>query len=230
MILSVVIPVYNEINFIEECIDQVLNAKRLNLDLEIIISDNNSTDGTKEFLKSIRNPLIKVLFRDKNEGKGSNVINALNNVKGDIVIIQDADLEYSPKEYENILEPILNNSADVVYGTRFSRSKPFHVYSFVHLAVNKIITTIVNIFFNKSFSDVLTGYKVFKFDALKNLNLKSKSFDIDTELTIKLIKKKLRIYEVPIAIYSRNYSQGKKIYWYHFFTLIFSIIKWRVID
>jgi hypothetical protein len=96
--------------------------------------------------------------------------------------------------------------------------------------VNKIITTIVNIFFNKSFSDVLTGYKVFKSDALKNLNLKSKSFDIDTELTVKLIKKKLRIYEVPIAIYSRNYSQGKKIYWYHFFTLIFSIIKWRVID
>ena len=231
--LSILIPVFNEIKNIEKCLDIVKKTKLKNFKKEIIISDNKSTDGTRSLLKILqnknRNENIKFLFRDQNEGKPPNIINAINHCNGDIAIIQDSDLEYDPSEYESLLKPIIMDKADVVYGTRFARAKDFHVYSLIHLLANSIITFMTNIFYNKSFSDVLTGYKVIKVDTLKNLNLKSKGYDIETEITSKLCKlKNIRIYEVPISIYSRTYAEGKKIYWWHLFVLIISLIKHRL--
>jgi len=230
MKLSVVIPVFNEIKFIDKCIKEVLSAKRFDLDLEIIISDNNSNDGTKEYLKKINNPLIKILFQETNYGKGSNIINAFKFVTGDIILIQDADLENSPEDYEDLLKPIINQRADVVFGNRFSGSKPFHVYSLAHYFVNRFVTFFFNILYNRSFSDVLTGYKVFNSNVLKKVNLISRGFDIETEITSKIVKiSDIRIYEVGVSIYSRRYNEGKKVHWYHLFIILFSIIKWKLI-
>ena len=234
--ISILIPVFNEFKNIEECLKKVNDTKIKNFEKEIVVSDNFSNDGTREYLyklyeqeKKKNNSNLKILFRDKNEGKGANIINALDNCSGYIAIIQDSDLEYDPCEYENLINPIINGKADAVYGTRFARAKEFHVYSLIHVFANWIITFLINIFYNKSFSDVLTGHKAVKVEILKRLNLNSKGYDIETEITSKLCKiKNLRIYEVPISIYSRTYSEGKKIYWWHLFVLIFSLIKNRI--
>jgi|688.fasta_scaffold348237_2 glycosyltransferase involved in cell wall biosynthesis len=231
--LSILIPVYNEINNIEKCLEKVKKNKIEKFEYEIIVSDNNSTDGTRDLIKNLQNQNdnknIIFLFRNQNEGKGANIINAIQNCSGDIAIIQDSDLEYDPIEYESLIKPIIDGNADVVYGTRFSRAKEFHVYSLIHLYANSIITFLTNIFYNKSFSDVLTGYKVFKIDILRQLNLKSKGYDIETEITSKLCKiKNIRIYEVPISVYSRTYKEGKKIHWWHLFILILSLLKHRI--
>ena len=231
--ISILMAVYNEVNNIEKCLLRVKEVQIPNFEKQIIISDNYSNDGTREILlnlkKKEKDPNIIFLFRDKNEGKGANIINALNHSSGDIAIIQDSDLEYDPIEYQTLINPIINGKAEAVYGTRFSRSKEFHVYSYIHLLANRMITFFTNILYNRSFSDVLTAYKVIKLDILKSLQLSSNSFDIDTEITSKLCKiKNLRIYEVPISIYSRNYNDGKKIYWWHFFVLILSLLKHRL--
>ena len=224
--------VYNEVKNIEECLLKVKEVQIPNFEKQIIISDNFSNDGTREILLKLQekenDSNIIFLYRNKNEGKGANIINALNHSSGDIAIIQDSDLEYDPIEYESLIAPIVKGKAEAVYGTRFARAKEFHVYSFIHLLANRFITFFTNILYNKSFSDVLTAYKVVKLDVLKSLKLNSKSFDIDTEITSKLCKiKNLRIYEVPISIYSRTYKDGKKIHWWHLFVLIFSLLKHR---
>ena len=186
--LSVIIPVYNEKAFIEKCVNSVLASKRHGLELEIVISDNNSNDGTKEILNKLIYPNVKIVYKEKTEGKGANIINAIKYITGDIIIVQDADLEYSPDNYEDLILPIIENYADVVYGTRFSRAKAFHVYSFPHNIANYLITLITNILFNKSFSDVCTGYKVFKSDCIKEISLSSLGYDFDTEITAKFSK------------------------------------------
>ena len=226
--LSILIPVYNEVNYIEKCILEVKKYCINKFDFEIIISDNNSTDGTKSILESLVDTNIKVLYQKTNLGKGSNLRNCFKHVTGDVIIIQDADLEYSPENYSDLLQPIFNKRADVVYGNRFARSKPFHVYSLIHLLANRIVTYITNILFNRSFHDVLTGYKVFKSEIIKNHIFNSNNFDIDAELSVFFCKdRNLRIYEVPISIYSRNYSEGKKIKLKHFFILIYTLFKYR---
>ena len=218
-LLSICIPVYNEEEFIKKCVQNIINCKKLGLDFEIIISDGNSTDGTRSILKKINHPNVKCFFRDSNDGKGSNFL----------IAYFDADLEYSPDDYEDLLKPIINGYADIVYGNRFARAKPFHVYSLIHNIANSILTQLINILFNRSFSDVLTGYKVFKKTALDNLKLSSLGYDIETEITAKISKNKnLKIYEVPIAIYSRRYSEGKKIHWWHTVLLILSVLKWKI--
>jgi glycosyltransferase involved in cell wall biosynthesis len=230
-LLSICIPVYNEEEFINKCVQNIIDCKKLGLDFEIIISDGNSTDRTRSILKKLNHPNVKCFFRDSNDGKGSNILNALSQVSknSDIVLFQDADLEYSPDDYEDLLKPIISGYADIVYGTRFARAKPFHVYSLIHNIANLILTQLINILFNRSFSDVLTGYKVFKKSTLDDLNLSSLGYDIETEITAKISKNKtLKIYEVPIAIYSRRYSEGKKIHWWHTFLLILSVFKWRI--
>lgn len=226
--ISILIPVYNEVNYLEKCISEVKKHCVNKFDFEIIISDNNSTDGSKFILENIKDENIKILFQKTNLGKGSNLRNCFKYVTGDIIIIQDADLEYSPENYSDLLQPIINDRADVVYGNRFARAKPFHVYSLIHLIANKIVTYIINILFNRSFGDVLTGYKVFKTKIIKNHVFNSNNFDIDAELSVFFCKNRsLRIYEVPISIYSRNYSEGKKIKLRHLFILIYTLFKYR---
>jgi glycosyltransferase involved in cell wall biosynthesis len=155
--LSVLIPVYNEEKTIKKCVERVLVAKILNMNLEVIISDNNSTDNTKEILKSIKDPRIKLLFKENNEGKGANIKNALNHATGDIVLFQDADLEYSPENFEDLLRPFFENEAEVVFGTRLSRAKTTRITGFPNYIANKIITFLTNFLYNKIFSDISTG-------------------------------------------------------------------------
>lgn len=229
--LSVLIPVYNEKYTVSKCIEKVLKAKIFDMSLEVIVSDNNSNDGTKEVLKSINEPRIKILYKEKNEGKGSNIKNALRHATGDIILFQDADLEYSPDDYENMLEPFFNNGADVVYGSRLTRAKTTRITGFPNFVANNILTFITNFLYNKIFSDIATGYKVFRKDIIKNLEIQSDGFEIEPEITAKISKmKKLKIFEVPIFIFSRDYDEGKKVKWWHFFTYIYHIIKWKIVS
>ena len=229
--LSVLIPVYNEEKTIKKCIDRVLSANTLKMDLEIIVSDNNSTDSTKEILKSIKDPRVKLLFKEKNEGKGSNIKNALSQATGDIILFQDADLEYSPESFEDLLNPFFQNEADVVYGSRLTKSKPTRIMGFPNYLGNIVITFIANFLYNKIFSDIATGYKVFKKDIIKNLNITADGFEIEPEITAKISKmKNLNIIEVPISIFSRSYEDGKKVRWWHFFTYLYHLLKWRFVS
>ena len=227
--LSVLIPVYNEKNTIKECLEAVLKADIGSLDLEVIISDNNSVDGTKEILSKIKDPRVKILFRESNNGKGANIKNALKEADGDLILFQDGDLEYSPNDYVNLLDPFFKFNADVVYGSRLTRAKATSIVGFPNYIGNILFTFFTNLLFNKIFTDIATGYKVFKKDVIKNLEIISDGFEIEPEITAKLSRdKNIKIFEVPITINSRGYKDGKKVKWWHFFTYIYSIVKWRI--
>jgi glycosyltransferase involved in cell wall biosynthesis len=226
--ISIIIPVYNEKNTIKKCLEKVLQSKIYNFEKEVIISDNNSNDGTQEILRGVDDPHVKILYREINEGKGANLINAIAHVTGDIVIMQDADLEYSPDDYEDLLRPFIKYDADVVYGTRLTGAKEFRVLGLPNFIGNKILTWSANILYNKTFTDIETGYKVFRTSLLKEIKLESKGFEIETEMTSKISKnKKLIIFETPITIFSRTYDDGKKVRWWHFFTSLYSLVKWK---
>ena len=219
MKLSVLIPAYNEVNTLEEAIRRVRGVR---LPKEIIVVEDGSTDGTRELLmrlageaKPAPDPLndLKVLFQPKNQGKGAAVRSALSHVTGDIVVIQDADLEYDPRDYMRLLEPILSGQADVVYGTRFYGGGPHRVLFFWHYLGNQILTLVSNVLTNLNLTDMEVGYKVFKSEVLKNINLKSDRFGFEPEITMKVAKKKCRVYEVPISYHGRTYAEGKKITW-----------------
>ena len=226
--LSVLIPVYNEKNTIKDCLEAVLKADIGSLDLEVIISDNNSIDGTKEILSEINDSRVKVLYRDKNNGKGANIKNALKEANGDLILFQDGDLEYSPNDYVNLIEPFFKFNADVVYGSRLTRAKITNIVGFPNYIGNILFTFLTNMLFNKIFTDIATGYKVFKKDIIKDLEIISDGFEIEPEITAKLSRNKnIRIFEVPITINSRGYKDGKKVKWWHFFSYIYSIVKWR---
>lgn len=228
--VSIIIPVYNEKKTIQKCLDKVLSTKIYDFEKEVVISDNNSNDGTKELLKNLNYSNVKILFREINEGKGANIINAINHVSGDIVIMQDADLEYSPDDYEDLVRPFIKYDADVVYGTRLTGAKEFRVLGLPNFMGNKILTWSANFLYSKTFSDIETGYKVFKASLLREMKLVSKGFEIETEMTSKISKNKnLIIFETPITIFSRTYDEGKKVRWWHFFTSLYSLLKWRFI-
>jgi glycosyltransferase involved in cell wall biosynthesis len=229
--LSVLIPVYNEKNTIKDCLDAVLKADIGSLDLEVIISDNNSNDGTKEILSKIDDPRVKILYREINNGKGANIKNALKEANGDLILFQDGDLEYSPNDYLDLIEPFLKFNADVVYGSRLTRAKVTSIVGFPNYIGNILFTFLTNMLFNKIFTDIATGYKVFKKDIIKDLEIISDGFEIEPEITAKISRNKnIKIFEVPISINSRGYEEGKKVKWWHFFTYIYSIIKWRFKD
>ena len=228
--LSVLIPVYNEKDTIKTCVETVLNANIGNLDLEVIISDNNSFDGTKEILKSLNDHRIKVLYREINNGKGANIKNALKEADGDLILFQDGDLEYSPNDYKDLLEPFYIYNADVVYGSRLTRARATNIVGFPNYIANILVTFLTNLLFNKIFTDIATGYKVFKKEIIKDLEITSDGFEIEPEITAKISKNKnIKIFEVPITINSRKYDEGKKVKWWHFFTYLYHIVKWRFV-
>jgi glycosyltransferase involved in cell wall biosynthesis len=225
MKLSVIIPVYNEKSTVLELLHRV-EAVPLSLDKEIIVVDDFSTDGTREVLGGLGRPDIRVLFHAKNMGKGSALRTGFSEATGDIVLIQDADLEYDPAEYPGLLAPILDGRADVVYGSRF-QGGPHRVLFFWHSVGNRFLTALSNIVTNLNLTDMETCYKVFRGDVLRKLSLKSRRFGFEPEVTIKVAKLKCRIYEVPISYAGRNYSEGKKIGWKDGLAALWHIMRYR---
>ena len=211
MKLSIVIPVYNERQTIGELLRRV-RAVRLNLKKEIIIVDDCSRDGTREWLRRYRRPQVRIVLNDSKQGKGAALRTGFARATGDIVLVQDADLEYDPREYPSLLQPILDGRADVVYGSRF-QGGAHRVLFFWHYVGNKILTTFCNMMSNLNLTDMETCYKVFKKSVLNKITLKSRRFGFEPEVTIKLARLRCRIYEVPISYSGRDYSEGKKIGW-----------------
>ena len=213
--LSLVIPCFNEKQTVIKIIEEVRKSIKNNniFKYEIIIVDDFSSDGTTELLKNIENDNdIKILYHSVNSGKGAAIQTALKHITGDILIIQDADLEYDPSDYGKLLLPFFETNADVVYGSRFiGGGKYVRIHFFWHYLANKILTFICNLFTNLNLTDMETGYKAFKVIALNKINLKEKSFSFEPEITIKLAKKKNKFFEVPITYNGRSYSEGKKI-------------------
>ena len=207
---TVIIPCFNEKKTIIKVIDKVKD--NINEGDEIIVVDDFSNDGTRELLSKLDQPYIKIIYHEQNYGKGKAINTALNENLKEIVIIQDADLEYSPDEYEILLEPFHKTDAQIVYGSRFAGPRRYtRLHFFWHQVANKILTNLCNLFTNLNMTDMETGYKVFKNDVIKSINIEEKSFGIEPEITIKLAKKKYVFYEVPISYAGRSYDEGKKI-------------------
>lgn len=228
MKLSVVIPVYNERETIEEIIRRV---EAVNLASQIVIVDDGSQDGTRERLGQIASDTahIHVILHDKNQGKGAAVRSGIAAATGDLVIIQDADLEYDPRDYPKLLQPIEEGLADVVYGSRFlgAARRPT---MFWHMVANKLLTLMTNILYNSILSDMETGYKLFRRETISAIPLRSKRFNIEPEITAKLLKRRTRIFEVPIIFNPREYSEGKKIKLKDAFEAVWTLLKYRFVD
>ena len=224
--LSIVIPVYNEKSTIDEIVKRVQNV---DFEKEIIIVDDCSSDGTSDKIDKISGNNIKKLFHDKNKGKGASLRTGFQHVTGDIVIIQDADLEYNPNEYSNLIEPIVDGRADVVYGSRF-RGGPHRVDFFWHYVGNKILTTLSNILTNLILTDMETCYKVFKAEIIKDIKIRSNRFGFEPEITAKLAKRKCIIYEMPISYSGRDYDEGKKIGWKDGIVALYCIVRFKFFD
>lgn len=226
MKLSIIIPVYNEISTLDEIISRVQSAP-IDLEKEIVLIDDCSTDGSREKLKEFEDEKnIKVLYHEKNQGKGAALRTGFDNMTGQIAIIQDADLEYDPDEYPVVLGPILDGKADVVYGSRFL-SGPHRVLYFWHCMGNKALTLFSNMLNNLNLTDMETCYKAFKTEVLDGVKLKSNRFGFEPEFTAKIAKKKVKIYEVPISYSGRSYEEGKKITWKDGVSALYCIIRFR---
>ena len=223
--LSIIIPVYNEENTILEILKRV-EAIELSLEKEIIIIDDGSTDGTKDLLKNLDQNKYKVIFQDKNQGKGAALRTGFKQATSDFMIIQDADLEYNPQEFPKLLKPIIQNKADVVYGSRNLKDNPRFKKSYYWGVL--LISWLNNILYGSKLTDTYTCYKVFRASVLKDLNLESNGFEIEAELTAKLLKKKYRILEIPIDYSPRNVEEGKKINWLDGVKAILTMIKYKI--
>jgi glycosyltransferase involved in cell wall biosynthesis len=227
MNLSVIIPVYNEVGNIEEILKRVRATK---LAHEIVVVDDGSQDGTRDILKGLdgKNE-VRVILQEKNQGKGAAVVAGMHAAKGDVLLIQDADLEYDPRDYPVLLQPIEEGLADVVYGSRFLGA-PHRVAMFWHQVANQLLTLMTNILYNSILTDMETGYKVFKRDVIEGLNIRSKSFNFEPEFTAKVLKRNYRIYEVPITFNPRDYSDGKKIKLHDAFEAVWALLRYRFFD
>jgi glycosyltransferase involved in cell wall biosynthesis len=225
MKLSVVIPVYNEKDTIKQICDAV---RTVNIEKEIILVDDCSTDGTREIIRQLADDTTKVIFHDRNMGKGAALRTGLKNVTGDIVIIQDADLEYDPGQYPKIIQPILDGKADVVYGSRFVTGDYRRVLFFWHMVGNNLLTLLSNMLTNLNLTDMETCYKVFRREVLEKITIEEDRFGFEPEITAKIAKLDVRIYEIGISYSGRTYKEGKKIGWKDGFRAIHCIIKYNL--
>ncbi|BCA56890.1 glycosyl transferase [Nitrospira sp. KM1] len=228
MKISVVIPAFNEISTIDEIIARV---QEVPIDKEIIIVDDASSDGTAGRLHeiSVQQSNVRVLYHQENKGKGAALRTGFEAVRGDVIIVQDADLEYDPAEYPVLLQPILDGHADVVYGSRFLGG-PHRVLFFWHYMGNKLLTLLSNVLSNLNLSDMEVGYKVFRREVLRDLFLKSDRFGFEPEFTMKIAKRGYRLYEVPISYHGRTYREGKKIGWKDGIAALYTIVRFRFFD
>jgi glycosyltransferase involved in cell wall biosynthesis len=230
--LSILIPVFNEKATLIEILEAVKSAPSSGLDKEIVIVDDGSIDGSRDILKSLDCARYSafVYFHEKNQGKGAALRTAQGHATGDIIMIQDADLEYDPRQYENLLRPIREGRADVVYGSRLSGGSVTRSFKILHLFGNKFLSLITNLLYNSTLTDMETCYKVFKADIFKKVNIRSNRFDFEPEITAKVLKQGIRLYEMPIDYYGRDYDEGKKITWRDGFAALWALVKFRFVD
>jgi len=221
-LLSVIIPVYNEVSTLKDILEKIFSV---DVDKEIIVVDDGSSDGTVDLLHEIKG--IKIIYCAKNRGKGAAFLTGIENAQGEFVIPQDADLEYNPQDYVALVDYALKNNLAVVYGSRFL--KTWRTTSFWHYLVNKLLTTFTNVLFGASLTDMETCYKLVRLDLIKRLNLSSSRFEIEPEITAKILKQGYKITEIPISYKSRFYHQGKKIGWQDGISSIFCLLKLRLI-
>lgn len=236
MNLSVLIPVYNEERTLEQAVGRVCAVP---LAKEIILVDDGSTDRSRQILSRLKAEndgnkdslnKLKIFFHEQNQGKGAAIKTALSHVTGDVIIVQDADLEYDPKDYTALLAPISAGNADVVYGTRFYGGGAHRVLFFWHYVGNQLLTFLSNMLTNLNLSDMEVGYKVFRREVVKDIDLKSKRFGFEPEITVKLAKKHCRFYEVPISYHGRTYAEGKKITWKDGLAALYYLLRFRLAD
>lgn len=225
MRLSVIIPVYNECATIAELLRQVESVA---IDKEIIVVDDFSADGSRDVLRQVQSPLIRIFYHDQNRGKGAAVRTGLEHARGEYVVIQDADLEYDPREYPKLLAPLLNGDADVVYGSRFMGQ--IRQMTLVQRTGNRFLTILTNLLYGTSLTDMETCYKVMPTKVLQGIRLRSRAFDFEPEVTAKLLRRGLRVKEVPIDYTARAAAEGKKISWTHGFPALWCLIKYRFVD
>jgi len=228
MKLSVIMPVFNERNTVQEILRRVRSVDLGEIVIEIIVVDDASSDGTPDILRLEEDSTVKVFRHTVNQGKGAAIRTGLPHATGDLVIIQDADLEYDPDDYRALLAPILKKKAEVVYGSRFTGEHRDML--FWHMMGNKFLSLITNVLYNTTLSDMETCYKLFTRQVLEGIEIKSNRFNFEPEITAKMLKKKVRIYEVPISYAGREYEEGKKITWKDGFAALWTLVKYRFTD
>ena len=229
MKISIIIPCFNEKNSLAKLISLVKAAPPK--EKEIILVDDGSNEKTRKLIKTkIQKQVDKVIYHKINMGKGAAIRSALNYITGDLVIIQDADLEYDPREYPKLIAPILEGKADVVYGSRFIGEGPHRVHLFWHYVGNKLLTLLSNMFTNLNITDMETGYKVFKASIIKGIEIKQNRFGIEPEITAKIARQKCRVYELGISYYGRSYNEGKKINWKDGLKAIYCIVRYGIFN
>lgn len=227
MKISVIIPAYNEIHTIQEIVRRV---EAMQTASEIIIVDDGSVDGTRDLLAKMDGQgAVRVILHEKNRGKGAAVTTGIHAASGDVLLIQDADLEYDPRDYPALLKPLQEGLADVVYGSRFLGG-PRRPTMFWHMLANKLLTFMTNILYNNILTDMETGYKVFRREAVKDITIHARRFDFEPEFTAKILKRKIRIFEVPISFNPRDYEEGKKIKIQDAFVAVWTLLKYRFVD
>jgi glycosyltransferase involved in cell wall biosynthesis len=228
LVLSIIVPVYNEEKTLLPLLKKVQNVKLLGLKKQIIVVNDGSVDKTLELLKKLKIPGGKILQHEKNRGKGAAIRTAIPHTTGDIVIIQDADLEYDPADYVTVLKPILSGIADVVYGSRFMGVH--RAFLFWHYVGNKVLTLVTNLLYDTVLTDMETCYKAFRGDIIRSIPLKSNRFDFEPEVTAKVLKRGYKLFEVPISYDGRGFGEGKKITWRDGLVALYCLIRYRIMD